>query len=150
MPVIYKCCECGTKIRSSDGTPPDCCLNDSCGARIASDRPDNDVVMPAFKSQSTKNNDNLYRQIEQGSETRAQIAADQLGVPVSEMSGMKVTNLNDRRDAEIAAMPVVNDITRHMDNTKHQPWVNGGRELLGGAPREGARTHAKIQSMFNR
>jgi len=150
MPVLYKCCNCGTKIRSADGTPPDYCLNDLCGARIASDRPDDDVVMPAFKTQATKNNDKLYRDIERGSETRAQIAADQLGVPVSEMSGMKVTNLNDRRDAEIAAMPVVNDITRHMDKSGHQPWAGGGRELLGNAPREGASTHARFKAQIGK
>lgn len=73
-----------------------------CRADINNDREDGDVVMPFIRSTATKKNDDLYRQMEAGSELRAQAAAEMAGCDVSEMSGLKITNMNDRKDAEIA------------------------------------------------
>lgn len=171
MAVIYKCSECGTKIRSEDGTPPDDCP--ACEARVASDLPDDVIPMPSIRSRRTDRVDQVYRDIEKGSEVRMNVAAEHLGVPVSEMSDMKITNLNDRRDAEIAAMPVINDVTRHMAAT----GVGGFGSSVGGQPagaqyaqgtgagvvthdgkvvgqgiepRAGARANADLQRLLNR
>lgn len=111
--VILRCPLCREKFKYDvvDGWPDDCPL---CNQRIAHDRSDDDVVIPAFLSQKTKNNDAVARQVMDGSVQRAEMAAAMAGVPVSEMDGLKVTDLNDRNDAETAAKPVNNAVTQHM------------------------------------
>ena len=70
--------------------------------------------MPAFLSRSTRNNDKVARDIMDGSEVRAGLAAAAAGVPASEMSGLKITDLNDRNDAQFSAKEVVNPVTQRM------------------------------------
>jgi hypothetical protein len=97
-----KCPECGGKFpwNPTQGYPKACPL---CGFDTSIDENATAIVLPAFLSAASKANDKLYRDMERGSEVRAQLAAEAAGVPVSEMSGMKITDLNDRRDTEIAA-----------------------------------------------
>jgi hypothetical protein len=77
------------------------------------------IAAPFLRSHVMKANDGVYRELERSSEIRAQLAAEMAGVPVSEMSHLKVTNLRDNtRSGEVAAMPVVNDVTRQMDYIK--------------------------------
>lgn len=117
MKVILRCPLCREKFKYdvADGFPDDCQV---CGKRIAHDREDDDVVIPYFLSDKTKKTDGVARQVMDGSEQRAEMAAAMAGVPVSEMSGLKVTDLNDRRDAEQSIRPVSNAITQHMDSMK--------------------------------
>lgn len=104
-----------------------------CGVDTRSPADDGEVSCPAFLSAKTKATDQHYRDHERGSEVRMHAAAELAGVPASEMSDMKITNLNDRRDAEIAAMPVVNDITKFMENTKIGGFQGpNGSEYAGG------------------
>ena len=49
-----------------------------------------------------------------GSEVRAGLAAAMAGVPASEMAGLKITDLNDRNDAQFSAKEVVNPVTQRM------------------------------------
>ena len=70
--------------------------------------------MPAFLSRTTRNNDKVARDIMDGSEVRAGLAAAAAGVPASEMSGLKITDLNDRNDAQFSAKEVVNPVTQRM------------------------------------
>ena len=72
-----------------------------CQADINNDRDDDDVVMPNILSLKTKRTDGVYDGMVKGSEFSAQAAAELAGVPVSEMSSLKITDLNTRRDAEI-------------------------------------------------
>ena len=88
------------------------------------------IAAPFLRSATMKANDDCYRQLEQSSEVRAQLAADMAGVPVSEMSHLKVTNIRDTRAGEVAAIPVVNDVTRQMDIIK----ARGGQVGFGGSP----------------
>lgn len=167
MAVLYRCTTCQTKIRSIDGTPPETCP--SCDAQYASDRPDDDVVMPAFLSHKTKSADQLLRGMQSGAQARAEIAAEAAGVPVSEMSDLVPQNFNTRRDAEIMAMPVNNPVTQHMDQMNAKGgqfgFTNGaGFAAAAGSgavmhndkvvgriePRAGARTQAKLQKMLGR
>lgn len=118
MAVILKCPHCEIKFRCEFGNEsswPDYCPNKKCGIYMGVDVDDDEIVMPSIRHASTVANDRVYREIESGSNLRAQMAAEQLGVPVSEMSDIKITNLNDRRDAEIAAVPVRNEVTRMME-----------------------------------
>ena len=111
--VVLKCPLCREKFKYdvSQGWPDFC---PCCGEDINNRRADDDVVMPNILSFRTKANDQVARDIMDGSEKRAELAAAQLGVPVSEMSGLKVTDLNDRNDTPYAAKEVQNDVTARM------------------------------------
>jgi hypothetical protein len=97
-----KCPECGGKFpwEPTKGYPKACPL---CGFDTSIDEDATAIVLPAFLSANSKANDKLYRDMEKGSEFRAHLAAETAGAPVSEMSALKITDLNDRRDAEISA-----------------------------------------------
>lgn len=119
MAVVLRCPACREKFKYdvTVGWPDFCPL---CKEDINNYRADDEIVMPAFLSPKSKANDAVARQIMDGSETRAQLAAGMAGVPVSEMDNLKITNLSDRRDSEISAMPVNNVVTQHMDNMQRQ------------------------------
>lgn len=119
MAVVLRCPACREKFKYdvTVGWPDNCPL---CKTDINNYRADDDVVMPNIFSLKSKATDKVARDIMDGSETRAQLAAGMAGVPVEEMNNLKITNLNDRKDAEIAAMPVNNAVTQHMDNMKRQ------------------------------
>jgi hypothetical protein len=99
-----------------------------CGARQHSDeaqeRMDGDIVcMPSLRSAGTKANDKVYRDMETGSEFRAQAAAEMAGVPASEMSALKITDMKDNtKPGEIAAPPLNNSVTQFMNAN---PQVSG-------------------------
>lgn len=115
MAVVLRCSVCRRKFPwKTTEDPPEFCPFDDCNSRVASDRADDDIVMPFIRHDNTKKTDQVFRDMERGSEVRAELAAQQLGVPVSEMNGLKITNLNDRRDAEVAAMPVNNSVSQFM------------------------------------
>lgn len=94
MAVILKCPSCEEKFRwefaSASKWPKVCPL---CGADQGANDDDTVICMPSLRGARTKAIDETYRQAEQGSEFRAQAAAEQLGVPVSEMSGLKITDM---------------------------------------------------------
>lgn len=168
MPYSLKCLACRGKFpwNPVEGMPDDCPL---CHAYIGTDRPDDEIVMPAFLSAKTKSNDQLLRDMQSGAQARAEIAAEAAGVPVSEMSELVPSNFNTRRDAEIMAMPVNNAVTQHMDHMNAKGgnfgFANGaGFAAAAGSgavthndkvvghiePRAGARTQAKLQRMLGR
>lgn len=108
MAFKLRCPECRDKFpwTLENPWPRHCPL---CGADINNDRADDDIVMPFIRSASTSRNDALYRQMEAGSEFRAQAAAELAGCDVSEMSSLKMTNMNDRADTPIAEILVPSD-----------------------------------------
>lgn len=110
--IRLQCPKCAHKFYSKTMNP-DCCPE--CGYEY--DPPDDTVIsMPALRTAVSTSVDQVYRDMERASEHRAEQAAAMLGVPVSEMSGLKMTNLRDnQREGDIAAVPVVNDVTRQMD-----------------------------------
>lgn len=60
---------------------------------------------PAGVSIATKSYDQVYRDMESASANRAQEAADLLGVPVSEVPNIKMTDMKDNtREGDIAAV----------------------------------------------
>lgn len=158
MKVILRCPLCREKFKYdvSEGFPDDCQV---CGERIAHDRADDDVVIPYFLSEKTKKTDGVARQVMDGSEQRAEMAAAMAGVPVSDMSGLKVTNLNDRNDAEMAAMPVKNAVTQHMDQMRAaglpvgfqrtQAMEQAAAAHTGSEPYAGAKMRTKLWNMHH-
>lgn len=73
-----------------------------CRAYIGHNRADDDVVMPFFRSAKMSRTDQVYRDIEAGSEKRVHLAAEAAGCDPSDMAALKITDMNDRSDAEIA------------------------------------------------
>jgi hypothetical protein len=154
MAVVLKCPACEKKFKYdvSQGWPDFCPL---CSADINNRVPDNVVVMPAFLSQKSKNNDKVARDIMDGSELRAQLGAEMAGVPVSEMSGLKITNLNDRKDAEFSAIEVNNPVTQRMAEMQAKGLPTGfgvaeaqgfaAQAHTGEAPHAGLRARNRVQ-----
>ena len=90
--IVLKCPACREKFKYdvSEGWPDDCPL---CKTDINNRRDDDEIVMPNILSFKTKNTDGVARQVMDGSETRAELAAAMAGVPVSEMSALKITDI---------------------------------------------------------
>ena len=120
-----RCSEC-FEIVVSKVWPPKACPNCGHTEEPVEDR----VCAPSIRSPRTESIDGTYREIEAASERRVEQAAEAAGCAPSEMSSLKITNLNDRRDAEMAAIPVSNAVTQQMDyvNAKggNLGWQQGG------------------------
>ena len=116
MAVVIRCPACRTKFRwlaETEAYPSDC---PQCGAYVGHDRADDDVVMPNILSFANRCSDGVYKAMEKASQERVYQAAEMAGCDASDMADLKITNLRDNmKQGEIAAMPVVNDLTRHMD-----------------------------------
>jgi hypothetical protein len=113
-----------------------------CGEHIGHDRDDDDIVLPMFNLKGvSKSADDMYRQMEAGSEFRAHAAAEKLGVPVSEMSDLKITDLKDaRHPGEVAAPEVRNEVTAAMAAPSVVPagWQMGAQASgFSGAVQQG-------------
>jgi hypothetical protein len=165
MATVLRCRDCGHKIPMPNGAWPDSCPNCQKDQSL----PDTDgIVCPAFLSRETKNNDKVYRDMEAASIVRAEMAAEAAGVPVSEMSHLKITNMRDNtREGEIAAMPVNNPVTQQMDMIRSRggqigfgagsEWAAGtatgavtvnGQVTQGIAPNAGARAHDGLRRLL--
>ena len=105
--------------------------------------------MPAIRTVAGTMLDKVYRAEEAASEKRAEQAAEMAGVPVSEMSGLKITNMRDNmREGDVAAIPVQNDVTRQMDRmtTAGMPvGFQAGIPATSGMPSTGAQVLGAIQ-----
>lgn len=131
--LTIKCGLCREKFPWPKDTKfPDYCA--CCGKYIGHGRDDDDIVMPFIRTNGKSASvDKVYRDMEAGSEFRAQMAAEQAGVPVSEMAGLKITNLNDRRDAEIAA-PALTGSAAELERVIHAQASPIPVGFQGGAP----------------
>ena len=156
---VLKCPACEKKFKYdvSDGWPDFCPL---CATKMGNDRPDDEIVMPAFLSLKTKKIDGVARQVMDGSETRAGLAAAMAGVPVSDMSALKITDLNDRNDTQFAAREVVNPVTQQMDMIRQRGGSIGfgnaeaqnfaaAAHADGFAPHAGAREMKRLQRVMS-
>jgi len=160
MGYLIKCHLCEKKFKW-DGGKITHCLH--CQEFIGSDRPDDDVVMPAFLSSRTKQNDQLYRSMEQGSERRAELAAQMVDAPVADMAALRITDLHDRqREGDMAAKQADEAFNRIKATTKapvgfaengqaYSDGVSSGAITLNGQvigraePRAGARAVERVQ-----
>lgn len=145
------------------GTPEHCPL---CGYRTAHDRADDDIVMPSLRSARMAATDGVYRDLEKSSEHRMRQAAQMAGCDVSDMAGLKITNLRDTKEGEIAAPSVAAETARLTVGQNGPKFQGGGAEMspeiASGAinfngrvighdtPRAGMRAQANIQRMFGK
>jgi hypothetical protein len=160
MAVVLKCPACREKFKYdvSKGWPDRCPI---CQTDINNRRDDDDVVCPNILSFKTRNNDKVARDIMDGSETRAELAAQMAGTSVDEMSSLKITNLNDRNDTQFAAVEVRNEVTQRMDAMSAAGMPTGfgtnvseamGRAATahtGDAPYAGLRAMKNLQSKLS-
>ena len=115
MAFALRCPECrkSFKWEVSKPDPRYCPL---CNVDLGEPPDDNVISLPAFLSPKTKAADNVYRQAEDASVVRAEKAAEMAGCDVSEMSSLKITDMRSTKHAgDIAAVPVVNEVTKQMD-----------------------------------
>jgi len=114
--VVIRCPSCKTKFRwlaETEAYPSNC---PQCDFYTGHDRADDDVVVPNILSFASRSTDGVYKAMERASEERVYQAAADAGCDASDMAGLKITNMRDNmKQGDIAAMPVVNDITRQMD-----------------------------------
>lgn len=148
-----RCPECRKKFVWDPQKPwPEQCPFPECAVEMSNENAENNVVsIPAFLSAKTKATDGVYEGMVRGSEFRAQAAAELAGVPVSEMSSLKITDLNTRRDAEIMAVTPNNPVSRLMatgiGGFKGADGAGyAGAVASGPFPNVGARTRTMIQS----
>jgi len=114
MAIRYRCPDMACRKTfpwDSAEDPPTLCPH--CGYCYA-ERDDKIVYMPNILSDKTKSIEAVARGVMDGSEKRAELAAEIAGVPVSDMSALKVTNLNDGRQSEFATKDVSNPVTQVM------------------------------------
>jgi hypothetical protein len=146
-----RCPDCRGKFPWASNTafPQYCPL---CSADIGHNRDDDDIVVPFIRtSQSSKAVDDVYRQMEAASEERAKLAAEMVGCSPEEMSGLKITDLRPtKHPGDIAAPPVVNEITRVMDQAPIGALSTLGPQMASAAasgylPSRNARTRTLIQ-----
>lgn len=129
----------------SKGFPDECEL---CHQRMAGqDRPDDEIVMPSLRTAKMALTDSVYRDMEKGSEVRAQAAAEKLGVPVSEMSDLKITDLRSTRyPGEIAAPPLPQHLQGVGSFGGSQGSQYSAQVQSGPAPNSGAKTRTALQA----
>lgn len=107
----YLCPDCKGQFdhlhHPSDEPPPDYCP--LCGANVSGKRKkrlSRVVTAPAIKTVVSKSADQVYRQMEDSSNVRAQQAAEILGVHPSKLSNMKMTNMKDNlREGDMSYIP---------------------------------------------
>jgi len=142
--VRLQCPECAHKFYAKTAFPG-CCPN--CEYEYEPEPDDTVISLPSLRSATTKATDKVYRDMETASIHRAEQAAAMAGVPVSEMSHLKITNLRDNvQVGETYAMPVKNAVTDQMDvmraNGMQAGFVDGSTFAAnvsqGFAPRSGA------------
>lgn len=105
----YECPDCGgvfTHLHEStngvEDPPPSFCAK--CGNYMGVE-PQSVPGFGAIRTAKNQSIDNVYRMSERMSEQRAEAAADMAGVPKSEMSHLKVTDMKDNmRQGDIAAV----------------------------------------------
>lgn len=137
MAIRYRCPDSACRKTfpwDSADEPPHLCPH--CGYCYA-ERDDNVVYMPNILSDKTKSIEKVARGVMDGSEVRAQLAAEAAGVDVSEMSALKVTDLNDGRQSEFATKDVSNPVTQVMAQTPGLTGFQQNGAAFAGATSQG-------------
>lgn len=140
MAFALRCPDCRQSFKW-EPTKPDPRYCPLCQADLGEPPADNVIAIPAFLSAKTKQGDANYRQAESASIVRAEKAAKMAGCDVADMSALKITDMRStKRAGEVAAVPVVNDVTRHMD------MVNARGGTMGWGGSNGAEYSGAVQT----
>lgn len=102
-----QCRLCGERFRWLESDFPDECP--ICKQYIGRDgKPE--VAAPHIALRIGKSADNVYKAMEKGAEHRQNVASEYLGVPKSELSDMKITDLRDAHVGESSAPSVEKNV----------------------------------------
>jgi hypothetical protein len=126
---------------------PDKCPLPDCGEVIGiPDRGDNGVVMPFIRSAKMKANDKVYRDIEQGSEVRAGIAAEMTGASKEDMAALKISDMADNmRAGDMAAKEADAALQRLQSSSPMQiGFQTNGAEFSSGISTGAVAVNGKI------
>ena len=150
--VRLQCPECAHKFYAKTAFP-ECCPN--CQYEYDPEPDDTVIPMPSLRSATTKATDKVYRDMETASIHRAEQAAAMAGVPVSEMSHLKITNLRDNvQNGETYAMPPpVNEVTKQMELMRARGFPVGfsGNPNIGNnsGPTDASRSGGRVLDTIN-
>lgn len=156
MPVsrTYECPDCGGRFRflhmkSSEPPPNFCAL---CGNNMT-EPPTERPSAPHVAKTIGKVGDNTYRQLEQASAARVEMAAEMSGIDASEFSAMKVTDLRtDTQVGEASAPPEFLQQSTEVHKAMEAAPANtvgfqgNGSQYALGRPDAGIATAAKVSS----
>lgn len=165
MSYALRCPHCRGKFpwNPLKGMPDKCEL---CGERVGHDPDADDVVMPFIRTAKTSRTDQLYRDMERGSEVRMEKAAELTGTDPSDMAALKISDMRDNmRAGDIAAKEAEAAMAR-MQSTTRAPigFAENGAEYGGGIasgavavngrittgiePRAGSRAVGRVQRIM--
>jgi hypothetical protein len=155
MAFSIRCPECRKKFpwKPTEGFP-DQCPNPDCKTNIGlTESQIIDIPMPFLSSAKNRSVDKVYRDMEAGSEVRANAAAEMTGATAAEMSALKITNMNTgMRNGDIAAPSLANNPVAQMVSAPQSPFGFQGNNGLGfsGPVASGpfANSGAKFQSVL--
>lgn len=160
MSYAIRCSVCRVKFswKPADGLPDEC-PNPECRTRMGHDNDDTVICMPSLRSARTDANDKVYRDMERGSEIRAQAAAELTGASVAEMSALKITDLKPtRHEGDVAAPPLpphLRGVGGFADNgqsfgtgTSSGAVTVNGQVTTGIEPNAGMRAHTSVQRLM--
>lgn len=156
----YQCPDCEgtfsflhTVTDGVEEPPPSYCA--LCGSYVGAEA----TALPSnFRVGSTraKSSDRTYRAMEDASDARAQMMADQTGLDKSEFSHTKITNLRDNlRQGDQAAKLPPNPVSQMMDATPNRTGMMQNAAAVGyaqatqvgpGAGRHGHSTRTMLQA----
>lgn len=147
--MICPLCKGKFKWNPIEGWPDQCPL---CHEFVGQTRPPDEVVVPFIRlTGATKATDELYRAIEKGSEHRIEAAAEMSGGDKSDFASLKITDLaSTKHEGDVAAKPVVNELTQHMAARNWQPFQNSAQvaEYAAGT-KAGPHPHAGVRYGLN-
>ena len=127
MGFKWVCPDCKARYAADAGKPLEC---PECGFLGPTDK--GEVVMPFLSKAKHRSPDAIYRAEEQGSKFRAEMAAAQLGVPVSDMSAMLVTDQRDGlREGDTSAPKI--DPNNQVAKAMQAPMPAGQVPIVGQA-----------------
>jgi len=143
-----RCHECGNKFYHPDPYPEFC---PHCGVEFEKD-PGDVISLPALHSITSKTPDKVFRDMEAKSIQRAEAAAAMAGVPVSEMSHLKITDLRDNvRPGETYAKPVQTNLKgSFQDGSSFGAGVASGAVTVNGQVMQGVHPRAGMNYGLNR
>lgn len=107
------------------------------------------IQMPSLRSARMESVDKVYRDMEKGSEVRAQAAAELSGASKEEMAALKITNLKDnQRAGDIAAVESDAAMQRLKQAAPNTPigFAQGGSAFADGIASGAVNINGKIYS----
>jgi len=144
--VRIRCHECGEKFYSPTAYPESCPI---CGEDFEDD-PGDVIRMPSLRSATTNTPDKVFREMESSSIARAEQAAAMAGVPVSEMSHLKITDLRDNvQVGETYAKPIQTNLKGSFvgGGAEYGPTIASGAVTINGKTTQGVYPHAGASAL---